>query len=151
MPKLVKAIESDEKYLSLCSHLKFKYFDLCEIFLQWSHSDFFLKSRGIVTAIKNYKMALFTAWSGQEKKDISIILKTKLSGCGLVFVCDSFLLHWKRRLISRWRNFSPKKMATGKGERSQWKTGLRWRNFTLKKNGVSEMSKWKSGLFLSRY
>ena len=38
-----------KKYLSLCSHLKFKYFNFCEIFLQRNESDFFLESRGHFT------------------------------------------------------------------------------------------------------
>ena len=52
MHKLVKPLESDENYLLLCSHLKFKYFDFCEIFLQRNQSDFFVKSRGAITVTK---------------------------------------------------------------------------------------------------
>ena len=48
-----------KKYLSLCSHLKFKYFNFCEVFSQRSQSDFFLESRGHFTRIKK----LFTKWA----------------------------------------------------------------------------------------
>ena len=54
MPKLAEPIESDEKHLSLCSHLKFKYFDLCKIFFQRNQSDFFLKSGGAFTIRHQY-------------------------------------------------------------------------------------------------
>ena len=44
----------DKKYLWLCSHVKFKYFKFCKIFLPRNQSDFFLTSLGADTAIDKF-------------------------------------------------------------------------------------------------
>ena len=68
MGRVVKRIEQDEKILSLCSHLKFKYFKFCEIFSQRNQSDLFLESRGHFTRIKKFSQnGRSTALSGLKE------------------------------------------------------------------------------------
>ena len=55
--RMVKRIEQDEKNPSLCSHLKFKYATLCELFLQRNQSDFILSHVNISRGSK-----IFTKW-----------------------------------------------------------------------------------------
>ena len=91
MHRVVKRIEQDEKASSLCSHLKLKYFNFCEIFLQRNQSDFFLEPRGHFTKIKNFhKMAAPQLYQAQEKIDLSIFSKQELSSFRVVLACDSF-------------------------------------------------------------
>ena len=80
MRRVVKRIEQDKKYLSLCSHLKFKYLNFCEIFAQRNQSDFFLESRGHFTKIKKVSPnGRPTALSGPKKEDRpQYILKTRI-------------------------------------------------------------------------
>ena len=79
MRRVVKRIEQDEKYLSLCSHLKFKYFNLCEIFLHRNQSESFLESRGHFTRIEKFSQdGRPTALSGLREDRPQYILKTRI-------------------------------------------------------------------------
>ena len=89
MRRVMKRIEQDEKYLSLCLQLKFKYSNFCEIFLQQNQSNFFLESRGSKNV---HKMAASQLYQAKEKMDLSIFSKQELSSFRLVFACDSFSL-----------------------------------------------------------
>ena len=73
---MVKQIEQDEKYLSLCSHLKFKYFNFCENFSQRNQSDLFLESRGHKKFSQNGRP---TALSGLREDRSQYILKTRIN------------------------------------------------------------------------
>ena len=67
-----------KKYFSLCSHLKFKYFNFCEIFLQRNQSDSFLESRGRFTRIKKFlQNGRPTALSGLREDRSQYVLKTR--------------------------------------------------------------------------
>ena len=78
MRRVLKRIEQDEKYFSLCSHLKFKYFNFCEVFLQRNQSDFFLESRGHFTRIEKFSQnGRPTALSGFRGDRLQYILKTR--------------------------------------------------------------------------
>ena len=94
MRRVVKRTDQDEKYLSLCSHLKFKYFNFCEIFLQQNESDFFVESRGHFTRIENFSQNdRPTALSGlREDRPQYNPAKQELSSFRLLFARDSFSL-----------------------------------------------------------
>ena len=79
MGRVLKRTEQDEKYLSLCSHLKFKYFNFCEIFLQRNQSDFFLESCGHFTRIEKFSHNDHpTALSALREDRPQYILKTRI-------------------------------------------------------------------------
>ena len=80
MRRVEKRTEQDEKYLPLCSLLKFKYFNFCEIFSQQNQSDFFLVSRGPFTRIKKFSQnGGPTALSGLREDRHQYILKTRVT------------------------------------------------------------------------
>ena len=113
--RVVKRMEQDEKYLSLCSHLKFKYFNFCEIFLQRNQSEFFLESRGHFTRIEKFSQNGHpTALSGLRKYRPQYILKTRII----------------ERQTSRLRQFFA-------GTLRKWRLIFLPRYFSLTKNSVS--------------
>ena len=68
-----------KKYLSLCSHLKFKYFNFCEIFSQRNQSDFFLDLSGHFTRIKKFSQNGWPTAFSCLREDLSqYILKTRI-------------------------------------------------------------------------
>ena len=79
MRRVVKRIEQDKKIFPSVSHLKFKYFNFCEISLQRNQSDFFLESRGHFTRIKKFSQnGRPTALSGLREDRPQNILKTRI-------------------------------------------------------------------------
>ena len=67
------------KDLPLCSHLKFKYFNFCEIFSQRNQSDFFLESRGHFMRIKKFlQNGCPTALWGLREDRPQYVLKTRI-------------------------------------------------------------------------
>ena len=123
MRRLLKRIEQDEKYLSLCSHLKFKYFNFCEIFLQRNQSDFFLESHGHFTRIKKFSQNGHpTALSGLREDRPQYILKTR------IIDCQTFRLRqYFARTLRKWRLI------------------FLSRYFSLTKNSVSDRAKGMNG------
>ena len=67
-----------KKYLPLNPHLKFKYFNFCEIFLRRNQSDFFREPRGHFRRIKNFSQnGRATALS--DLREDRPILKTRIT------------------------------------------------------------------------
>ena len=125
MRRVVKRIEQDEKYILLCSHLKFKYFNFCEIFFQRNQSDFFLESCGHFTRIEKFAQnGRPTALSGLREDRPQYILKTKIIERQTFPLRQFFagtLRKW--RLIFLPRYFSPTKNSVS--DRREWKSGLK--------------------------
>ena len=96
------------KYLSLCSHLKFKYFNFCEIFLQRNQSDFFLESCGHFMRIEKFSQnGRPTALSGLREDRSQYILKNKNYRASHFSLATVFRLDWRKwRLILLPRYFS---------------------------------------------
>ena len=106
-----------KKCLSLCSHLKLKYFIHCETFLQRNQSDFFLESRGHYTSIKKFlQNGCPTALWGPRVIDLSIFSKQELQ-----------------------TSFRLRKFFTG--ALRQWRLMFLMRNFSLTENSVSDKRK----------
>ena len=77
-----------KKYLLLCSHLKFKYFNFCKIFLQGNQSISFLSQAELSQHQKFFiKMAAPRLDWAKGKIDISIILKTRIIGLQISYSC----------------------------------------------------------------
>ena len=109
MRRVVKRIEQDEKYPSLCSQLKFKYFNFCEIFSHRNQSDFFLESREHFTRIKKFSQnGCPTALSGLREERPQYILKTRITELETSFRLLQFFAATQRkwRLIFLPRYFS---------------------------------------------
>ena len=122
MRRVAKRIEQDEKYLSLCSHLKFKYFNFCEIFLKRKQSDFFLESRGHFTRSKKFSQnGRPTVLSGLREDRPQYILKTRIIELAAVFRWDSkkVEINFSTEIF-----FSNEKIASAIGERREWKSGF---------------------------
>ena len=119
MRRVVKRIEQDEKYLSVCLHLQFKCFNFCEIFLQRNQSDFFLESRGHFTRIEKFSQnGRPTALSRLREDRPQYILKTRII----------------ERQIFRLRQFFA-------GTLRKWRLIFLPRYFSLTKNSVSDRRK----------
>ena len=131
---MVKRIEQDEKYLSFCSHLKFKYFNFCEILSQRNQSDFFLESRGHFTRIKKFSQnGRPTALSGLREDRTQYILKTRITELHISFRLRQFftgtLRKWRLIILLRYfsltkRYFSLTKNSVSDRRRCEWKSGL---------------------------
>ena len=94
-------------YLSLCSHLKFKYFNFCEIFSQRNQSDFLLESRGHFTRIKKFSQnGRPTALSSLREDRPQYILKTRITELKTSFRLRQFfagaLRKWRLTFLPRY-------------------------------------------------
>ena len=128
MRRVVKPIEQDKKYLLLCSHLKFKYSNCCEIFLQRNQSDFFLESRGHYTKIKKFLQNGRPTVLRSLREDIpQYILKSRV-----IELQTSFrLLQFFAGTLRKWRLiFLPRNCSLTKNSvNDRWKV---WMEIRLK-------------------
>ena len=143
MCRVVKRIEQDEKYLSLCQHLKFQYFNLCEIFLQRNQSDFFFESRGHFTRFEKFSQnGRPTALSGPREDRPQYILKTRIierQTFRLRQCFDETLRKW--RLIFLLSYFSPTKNSVS--DRRGWKSGF-WMHWLAVKSNKLHWTEYES-------
>ena len=140
-----------KKYFLLCLHLKFKYFNFCEIFSQQKQSDFFLEPRGHFTRFKKYSQGgRPIALSSLREDRPQYILKIRIIELQPSFRLQRFFAGTLRkwRLISLLGYFSLARDSVG-----YWgKTWMKIRHkatICLKKRSSSRLGRgaWRSSGF----
>ena len=95
-----------KKYLSLCSHLKFKYFNFCEIFLQQNQSDFFWVTWTFHEDKKFWQNGRHTALSDLREDRPQYIVKTRITELQISFRLRQFfagtLIKWRLIFLPRY-------------------------------------------------
>ena len=99
IPSFLPLCLAGDPYLSLCSHLKFKYFNFFEIFLQRNQSDFFSESHGHFTRIKKFlQYGRPTALSSLREDRPQYILKTRIIQLQISF-CFRQFFRWNSKKV----------------------------------------------------